>query len=218
MNSDMSIPSIQSIASILEQVMCLSTPSSSSSTKSPKSELADFSSLHSSLGDVQWQSSSRDGALKLSDVLTVLDDEREENIFIVRRISKLGHGAHDALLEFFAQFGAVRRILLLPSRGRGDSRTRPASMGFIVMEDALDCSRVCLREEYTVGHVGIQVQKFARNAKIQVSDGVTVTSAYLPAAFAQPKSPERQRPHPAVQMSAAQLEMLAQAVIETLEI
>ncbi len=125
-------------------------------------------------------SSSESGA-KLSEVSIVLDPEEEANIFIVRRISKLGYGAHDSLSQFFGLFGSFRRLLLLSSRGRGYSRIRPASMGFIVMDNAADCARICSATTCTVNGVNVQVQKFARNTRGEVSDGATVTNAYNPA-------------------------------------
>ena len=180
------------------------------------SEFADLSSLQTPR-EYTGQIGSRDGGVKLADVLTMLDDEDESKIFIVRRISKLGHNANAALADFFNRFGLVRRIILLPSRGRGDSRTRPASMGFIVMEHTLDCARICAVNGYSVGHVDIQVQKFTRNERVQVSDGLTVTNAYVPASR---MSPPRQLVDVSETrtLSTAELELLAKAVIDTLEI
>ena len=123
-------------------------------------------------------SDDQDDTVKLSDVLNVLDYENEACIFIVRRISKLGHAANDSLYTYFNQFGRVRRILLLPSRGKCDSRTRPASMGFVVMESAFDCNRICQGLVYRIGFSDVNVQKFVRNAKVQLNDGYS--NAYLP--------------------------------------
>lgn len=131
-------------------------------------------------------------AVKLSDVLSVLDEEDESCIFIVRRVSKLGYAARDALDRYFSwHYGPVKRILLLPSRGKGDSRTRPASMGFVVMANRSDCKRIYeSSDSYRVNGVDVQVQRFMRNAKVQVvTDGCSVTNAYVPATFLQGKAP-----------------------------
>ena len=122
-------------------------------------------------------------SVKLADVLGVLDHEDDTCIFIVRRISKLGFHAHDALVARFSNFGPVKKVILLPSRGKGDSRNRPASMGFIVMQNCSDCLQIMQSDRYMVNQVDIQVQKFVRNAKIQVSDGNTVTNAYISSAY-----------------------------------
>jgi len=120
---------------------------------------------------------------KLADVLNILDSEDETCIFIVRKISKLGFSAYDSLNLYFAKYGSVKKVLLLPSRGKGDSRNRPASMGFVVMHSATDCQGVLRSENHRINFVDIQVQKFVRNTKVQVSDGITVTNAYIPAGY-----------------------------------
>jgi hypothetical protein len=205
---------ITNITCLVERLMSMST-SSSSSTRSPVSEAADLSGLPIPFDDMA-RSSTRDG-VKLADVLGVLDHENESNIFIVRRISRLGHSANHVLVGFFCQFGPVKRIILLPSRGRGDSRTRPASMGFIVMENALDCAHICSMQSYLVGHVEIQVQKFTRNERVDLSDGLVVTKAYVNPSGKAPMSPQVLDSHSST-LSAFQLELLAKAVIDTLEI
>jgi hypothetical protein len=120
---------------------------------------------------------------KLSDVLAVLDSEREECIFIVRKISKLGFGAYDSIRSYFSVYGTVKRVLLLPSRGKADSRTRPASMGFVVMSNPYECVSVLSSSSHRVANVDIHVEKFVRNTKVHVDDGVSVTSTYLPASY-----------------------------------
>jgi len=128
--------------------------------------------------------------VKLADVLNVLDSEDESCIFIVRKISKLGFSAYDSLSLYFSKYGSVKKILLLPSRGKGDSRNRPASMGFVVMSSQFESRRVLVSENHRVNHVDIQVQKFVRNTKVQVSDGgVNVTNAYIPKSYLGGKQP-----------------------------
>lgn len=122
-------------------------------------------------------------SVKLAGVLGMLDNEDDSCILIVRRISKLGFAAHNALGAFFSGFGPVKRVMLLPSRGKGDTRNRPASMGFVVMANSSDCTKVIQSGHFKVLDVDIQVQKFVRNTRIQISDGTSVANAYIPAAF-----------------------------------
>lgn len=210
------LPSIANLMEMIEQALAISTPSSSS-TDSPIPESSVSSRSRSSsptMLPAPTRDSSSDSGAKLSEVLNVLDFEDEANIFIVRRISKLGYGAHDSLSQFFGLFGSIRRVLLLPSRGRGDSRVRPASMGFIVMDAAADCARICSAETYTVNGVNVQVQKFARNTRVEVSDGATVTNAYIPAVPKQ-DSPTVTLPR---HLTISEVEILARAMIDTLQL
>lgn len=72
-------------------------------------------------------------AVKLSDVLSVLDEEDESCIFIVRRVSKLGYAARDALDRYFSwHYGPVKRILLLPSRGKEILALDPPVWGLLL--------------------------------------------------------------------------------------
>jgi hypothetical protein len=122
-------------------------------------------------------------SLKLAKVLGMLDDEDSSCILIVRRISKLGFIAANALSAYFSSFGPVKHVYLLPSRGRGDTRNRPASMGFVVMASSTDCSRVVQSGHYKVLDVDIQVQRFVRNTKVEITDGETTANAYIPASY-----------------------------------
>lgn len=122
-------------------------------------------------------------SVKLAGVLGMLDNEDDSCILIVRRISKLGFAAHNSLSAFFSCFGPVKRVMLLPSRGKGDTRNRPASMGFVVMANSSDCNKVVQSGHIKVLDVDIQVQKFVRNTRIEITDGTTVANAYIPPAF-----------------------------------
>ena len=195
----------------------MSNTVSSTYSTSPTSLTPDQFSLNTPTNDYD------PGAVKLSEVLTVLDQENESNILIVRRISKLGYRAQEALAEYFSNFGIVRRILLLPSRGKGDSRNRPASMGFVVMERREDCARICRIDNYRVGFVDIQVQKFVRNAKVQVmTDGYTVANAYIPSSHMgdHPMSSPRLDRFPSSELNPivnlADLELLAESMVQAL--
>jgi len=184
------------------------------------------------LGSQEYKSPSalghRDGmspdSIKLADVLNVLDSEDESCIFIVRKISKLGFSAYDSLSLYFSKYGLVKKILLLPSRGKGDSRNRPASMGFVVMGSQFECRSVLMSENHRVNYVDIQVQKFVRNTKVQVSDGgVNVTNAYIPASYlggkpsvpmnAAPAFSEDTTAEPQPVVSLEQLENLARSLL-----
>ncbi len=211
MEQNRGLPDLETLAAILEQVICLSTPSSSS-TKSPVSDFVDISGLFSQSGDGSEPSQARDNTGKLSDVLACLDYEDERCIFIVRKISKLGLTAHDSLMRLCSQFGQVRRILLLPSRGRGDTRLRPASMGFVVMQHPDHCANICLSQGYRVNNVDIQVQRFIRNNRTEVGDGFTREDTHVPPGILNGPTGS------ASVGTSREMELLAQAILDTLEI
>lgn len=83
--------------------------------------------------------------MNLLEALNVQGDEDCERIVTVRKCHKLGFKSHVHLRQYFARFGKVERVVLLPMRakpkgaldGRGN---RPSSMGFVVMEsrDSVD--------------------------------------------------------------------------------
>jgi len=196
--------------------MCLMTPSNASLVSLRSQDYKSPTTL-----------SCKDGmspdSIKLADVLNVLDSEDESCIFIVRKISKLGFSAYDSLNQYFSKYGLVKKILLLPSRGKGDSRNRPASMGFVVMKSRYECRSVLMSEDHQVDEIDIQVQKFVRNTKVQVSDGgVNVTNAYIPKSYlgSPPSAPVKFAPslsddvtdsQPVVSME--QLENLARSLL-----
>ena len=194
-----------------------STPVSTPS-KSPHSEFVDFFSVNTPTDPTAHNSPASEGG-KLSEVLSVLDTECEENVFIVRRISRLGHTAYTALSTYFSSFGRVKRILLLPSRGKGDSRSRPASMGFVVMEDCLDCAIICQSDSYKINYVeDIRVEKFYRNAKVQVTDGTTVTNAYVPASYLEGAQRSQALSMPVPVVTISEVEQLAESMMTTLRL
>jgi hypothetical protein len=159
---------------------------------------------------------------KLSEVLSVLDHEDEKCVFIVRRISKLGYAAHDILNQYFSSnFGHVKNVLLLPSRGKGDSRTRPASMGFIVMANRSDCETICNSAWHRVSLVDVQVQIFAKNERVEViTDGFNITNAYIPKAAVQAEPTNNSGENTAAQttVTLAQIETLAESILQTLQL
>lgn len=120
--------------------------------------------------------------LSLADALNILDYEQEESILIVRKIAKLGPAAYRTLHEVFSQFGPVRRVLLLPSRGRFIAKPRPPSMGYVVMEKSSDTQLILRKCQYlTFDGISFEVHRFVRNQRFHCSDnavGVGVSSGF----------------------------------------
>lgn len=169
--------SLSETSTLSPSAICLSTPSNASLVSLRSQDYKSPSTLN-------CKDALSSDSIKLADVLNVLDSEDESCIVIVRKISKLGFTAYDSLNQYFSKYGLVKKILLLPSRGKGDSRNRPASMGFVVMSSRFESKSVLMSEDHRVDHVDIQVQKFVRNTKVQVSDGgVNVTNAYIPKSY-----------------------------------
>jgi len=94
--------------------------------------------------------------------LTHIDNSR---VLSVRKISKLGYDSGPLLHTYFSEFGAVERVMVAPTtmrqRNRSEansqrSRTRPACLGFVVMETAADVEAVLkFGEVHTVEGVEI---------------------------------------------------------------
>ena len=176
--------SVWRIKSSISETSTLSPSAIFDATPTNTSFLKLGSQEYKSPSTLSYKDSMSPDSIKLADVLNVLDSEEESCIFIVRKISKLGFSAHDSLNQYFSKYGLVKKILLLPSRGKGDSRNRPASMGFVVMGSQYECRNVLMSENHRVSFFDIQVQKFVRNTKVQVSDGgVNVTNAYIPSSY-----------------------------------
>ena len=181
--------SVCRVQSSLSETSTLSPSAIGVATPTNTSFLKLGSQEYKSPSTLSYKDSMSPDSIKLADVLNVLDSEDESCIFIVRKISKLGFSAYDSLNLYFSKYGLVKKILLLPSRGKGDSRNRPASMGFVVMGTQYECRSVLVSENHRVNYVDIQVQKFVRNTKVQVSDGgVNVTNAYIPTSYLGSKS------------------------------
>jgi hypothetical protein len=155
---------------------------------------------------------------KLSDVLAILDHEHEDCIFIVRKISKLGYRAYESIRSHFSAFGTVTRVLLLPSRGKGDTRSRPASMGFVVMNTPYECMSALSSLTHRVSNIDIQIEKFVRNTKVHVDDGSSMISTYLPAGYMVSRSSSDSSspvtPQPVVSLET--IENLAQMLLLTI--
>jgi hypothetical protein len=119
------------------------------------------------------------GEDSLPQVLHALDDEDDDCIVVVRRITKLGFKSARILKERFRQLGwGVKKVVTLPSRARtqsfepigqgGLSRIpttgylRPSSMGFVVF-DSRDAARDCLeRGSVLIDRVEVIIKPFVR--------------------------------------------------------
>ncbi|EER17881.1 hypothetical protein Pmar_PMAR027596 [Perkinsus marinus ATCC 50983] len=85
----------------------------------------------------------------LRTLLQELDEEDENCIFIVRRIHKFGFKSPVFLREYFEEYGQVRKVLVAHSRqlqpGPNDTtrtRSRPASLGFVLMANSESVQRI----------------------------------------------------------------------------
>jgi hypothetical protein len=62
----------------------------------------------------------------------------------------------------------------------------------------------------------VKVEKFYRNAKVQVTDGTTVANAYVPASFLDGHQRSQAHSVPAPIVTLSEVEQLAESVIKTL--
>jgi len=100
--------------------------------------------------------------LTLRSIMQLLDPVDAACIIQVRRIKHLGFGSARALRAHYASFGAVDRVLV--SHSHSQARVRPASMGFVVMEDAAGAKAVLAAgAEQMVGGCPIRVGAFERS-------------------------------------------------------
>jgi hypothetical protein len=148
-----------------------------------------------------------DTTLTLHAVLSLLSADADSQILTVRRIHKLGFESAQVLRAHFSSFGVVDKILLLPSRrkitsgrGTGCARTRPSSMGFVVMKDVASVDMALLErlsEDNTHNVCGFKlvVQKFERSTTFNVSQdsffdtsGVVSSSVHSNVNCASPQS------------------------------
>ncbi|CAE8630038.1 unnamed protein product, partial [Polarella glacialis] len=99
--------------------------------------------------------------------LTDLQNEDPERVFITRRIGKMGFESQRMLEAHFSWYGKVRRVMVSNSKvksmhtGKNDSRIRPGSLGFIVMEDPKSVQLI-LNEgsRHVVAGCEIRVERF----------------------------------------------------------
>lgn len=109
----------------------------------------------------------------LPQVLHVLDNELDDSIVVVRRITRLGFKSNKILKARFEQLGwEIKTVVLLPSRSRpadtSDITTphaRPSSMGFVVFRTPAAASDCISRGSLDVNGVEIILQPFVRQYK-----------------------------------------------------
>lgn len=101
--------------------------------------------------------------------LTEMGSEDPSCIFITRRINKLGFKSREILFQHFSKYGAVSRVLVAHSKVKpfkeasGELRTRPGSLGLVVMKEAPSVTKIlALGEAQTVAGHPIMVQSFER--------------------------------------------------------
>jgi len=100
-----------------------------------------------------------DKDIPMQEILNTLESVDERRVMIVRKIKKLGFKSASRLREHFEQFGLVDNVYV--SHSHLQSRTRPASLGFVVMESE-EASRSALElgSEQDVGDFTIVVGSF----------------------------------------------------------
>jgi hypothetical protein len=109
----------------------------------------------------------------LPQVLHALDNENDDTIVVVRRITRLGFKSNRILKSVFEQLGwPVKTVVLLPSRSRpvesGEfiaPHSRPSSMGFVVFNSPSSASECISRGSIDVQGVDILVHPFVRQYK-----------------------------------------------------
>ena len=115
--------------------------------------------------------SSETPRLNLLEALGILSPADELRIVTVRRVHKLGFKSALILRQFFARFGQVIDVVLLPMRSRpkasadGNLRgARPSSMGFIVMSSAAEAQVALKQPTIEIKGWPIEVRAFVRPA------------------------------------------------------
>lgn len=118
----------------------------------------------------------------LPQVLHALDDEDDDRIVVVRRITKLGFKSNRTIKTKFSQLGwDVKNVVLLPSRSRSVysdggslspgsaaksvSHARPSSMGFVVFKNRQAATECIKRGTINIEGVDVLVQPFVRQYK-----------------------------------------------------
>jgi len=103
----------------------------------------------------------------LREHLLEMKSEDPQCVFVARRINKLGFRSKGLLHQYFSQYGPVSRVLVAHSQVKhmGDScgqlRTRPGSLGLIVMKHVASVRRIlALGDEQKVGGHTIYLQSF----------------------------------------------------------
>jgi len=113
----------------------------------------------------------------LPQVLHALDDEDDDRIVVVRRITKLGFKSNRIIKASFNRLGwEIKNVILLPSRARSIysdstqipknhisvSHARPSSMGFVVFRTKKAADECIKRRTVNVDGIEVLVQPFVR--------------------------------------------------------
>mmetsp|Transcript_26896 Transcript_26896/g.55874 ORF Transcript_26896/g.55874 Transcript_26896/m.55874 type:complete len:270 (+) Transcript_26896:3-812(+) len=124
---------------------------------SPGPEAAILASHTSYLKKLRKHPNDKD--IPMQQILNTLESVEQDRAMIVRKIKKLGFKSASLLRAHFEQFGGVERVYV--SHSHLQTRTRPASLGFIVM-DSKEGSRAALAvgPEQVVGACTISVKPF----------------------------------------------------------
>jgi len=95
--------------------------------------------------------------------LALIDDSR---VVSVRKINALGFGSAPMLQDYFSKFGTVDRVMVAPTVIKsketfGKSRTRPAGLGFVVMQTSEEVEAILKHgETHSLAGVDIKVCPF----------------------------------------------------------
>jgi hypothetical protein len=107
-------------------------------------------------------------------------------IFVARQIHSLGFNSQKILREHFAQYGPVSRVLVAHrkikglSDSRGNPKTRPGSLGLIVMKRAATVKQImALGPEQVVGGNQIRIEMYepSKMSSDGLNDGEVSTAA-----------------------------------------
>eukprot|EP00438_Fugacium_kawagutii_P035421 Skav202011 [mRNA] locus=scaffold1829:159235:169915:- [translate_table: standard] len=114
--------------------------------------------------------------------LTQLQTEDPKCVFIARRINGMGFQSKDVLSAHYEQYGRVLKVLVAhskvkPFRRQGaQSRIRPGSLGFIVMDSPQSVEKILAHgANQTVAGHNISVERFEKIAKPQETGQSTAT-------------------------------------------
>lgn len=114
-----------------------------------------------------WELQAPHNTMTLPDISKLLEQEKYGRILCVKKIHKLGFRSSRYLRPYFAQYGAIDKLILLPSRQKESSPiigfgspVRPASMCFIVMSTEESARQALLQEMHYVGECPIEVAAY----------------------------------------------------------
>lgn len=97
-----------------------------------------------------------------------MDDEDANCVMVVRKLRKLGLRAQDILQKYCSQYGEVVSVVVAASKvkgGHGEARSRPGSLGYVVMKNAGAVDKILAAgDEPTLANVSIKIQRFEPNS------------------------------------------------------